>query len=585
MRRLRVGITVFTAALVLAPAALAANFNQWTPAHPLATGVFEHVAVLLNNGQVLVAGGEPSGSTTCVTTAQLYNSATNTWSAAHAMNTGRCSAAAVLLPSGKVLVAGGTTVSSTAADGLNTAEVYDPTANTWTNVTNAMSSLRSAQPAAVLLGNGQVLVAGGEDASAAPVTTADLYNPSTNAFTPTTSMGTARAEAIAMPVSGGALVAGGLTTSTTATATAEVYKSGSPGTWTPVTNSMSAPRTDGAAAPLPNGELLLAGGFTPAGIATTITQTTDLYDAATNRFTDGPSMTTQRFEFGMTALADGRILVAGGVNSAFFLGSSSTDSTEVYSPASNTWSQGGPLPDALQGPTTTLLPDGQVLAAGGDSSSGASTDASLFTPTAKPSAPLSVSATAGNGSAVVSFAPPASDGGLPLHYTISASSGPSVTTTDARTSATVTGLTNGRRITFTVTAINPLGASPASAPSNSVTPQAPDKAPKLTIGGLSSKLKLKSFLAGLKFSVKPNKAASLQITLLGTVNQATIASAYNLTLASKKLGRGSSKRSVKLVPSKRLVGNPHSATVELVIVATDAAGKSSTTTRKIKIKS
>jgi hypothetical protein len=584
MRRLRVGITVFTAALVLAPAALAANFNQWTPAHPLATGVFGHVAVLLKNGQVLVAGGESSGST-CVTTTELYNPATNTWSAAHAMNTARCNAAAVLLPSGKVLVAGGTSTTST-ADALTTAEVYDPTANTWTNVTNAMSSARAAVPAAVLLGNGQVLVAGGEATTADPVTAADLYNPATNAFTATTSMGTARAEAIAMPVNGGALVAGGVTgTGTTATATAEVYKSGSPGTWTPVTNSMSASRAAGAAAPLPNGELLVAGGFTPAGLGDTITPTTDLYHAATNNFTAGPSMTTQRFEFGMTALADGRIVVAGGVNSAFFFGSSSTGSTEVYSPASNSWSQGGPLPDALEGLTTTLLPDGQVLAAGGDSSSGASTDASLFTPTAKPSAPLSVSATAGNGSAAVSFAPPASDGGLPLHYTITASSGHSVTTTDARTSATVTGLTNGRRITFTVTAINSLGASPASAASNSVTPQAPDKAPKLTIGGLSSKLKLKAFLAGLKFSVKPNKAASLQITLLGTVNQATIASAYNLTLASKKLGRGSSKRSIKLVPSKRLVGNPHSATVELVIVATDAAGKSSTTTRKIKIKS
>jgi hypothetical protein len=584
MRRLRVGITVVAATSLLAPAALAANFNQWTPAHPLTTAVFDHVAVLLHNGQVLVAGGT-SDNSTCLTTAELYNPATNAWSAAHAMNTARCNAAAVLLPSGRVLVAGGSTGTS-AADGVDTAEVYDPTANTWTNVTGTMSSVRGDQPDAVVLGNGDVLVAGGENASADPVATADLYNPATNSFTATTSMGTARAAAIAMPVNGGALVAGGLTgTGSTAVATAEVYKSGSPGTWTPVSNSMSASRAEGAGAVLPSGEVLLAGGGAPSGISETITPTTDLYDPVTNKFTAGPSLTTQRTDFGMTALADGRVLVAGGLDSAFFLSSSSTASTEVYSPATNTWSSGNPLPDALDGLTTTLLPDGQVLAAGGDSASGASTDVSLFTPTAKPSAPLSVSATAGNGSAVVSFAPPASDGGLPLHYTITASSGQAVTTPDARTSATVTGLTNGHRITFTVTAINSLGASPASARSNSVTPQAPDKAPKLTIGGLSSKLKLKAFLAGLKFSVKPNKAASLQITLLGTVNEATIASAYNLTLASKKLGRGSSKRSVKLVPSKRLVGSPRSATVELVIVATDAAGKSSTTTRKIKITS
>lgn len=71
-------------------------------------------------------------------------------------------------------------------------------------------------------------------------------------------------------------------------------------------------------------------------------------------------------------------------------------------------------------------------------------------------------------------APAIDDGGMPVrHYTVTASSGQTATTTDARTFLTINGLTNGRSVTFTVTASNAFGTSPASAPSNAVTPTAP----------------------------------------------------------------------------------------------------------------
>ena len=94
----------------------------------------------------------------------------------------------------------------------------------------------------------------------------------------------------------------------------------------------------------------------------------------------------------------------------------------------------------------------------------------------KPGVPSGVLATAGNGQASVAFTPPASDGG-------SAITGYTVTATDTTTPGNggqtasgtgspivVTGLTNGDRYTFTVTATNAVGTGAASAASSAVTP-------------------------------------------------------------------------------------------------------------------
>jgi len=103
---------------------------------------------------------------------------------------------------------------------------------------------------------------------------------------------------------------------------------------------------------------------------------------------------------------------------------------------------------------------------------------------APPSAPVNVVATAGNASAILSWTAPAnhqpvtsytvhnslaSNGVLVADMTITAAPG----TTRVPTSATVTGLANSVTYQFEVQATNAQGSSPFSAPSNSVTPQAP----------------------------------------------------------------------------------------------------------------
>jgi hypothetical protein len=87
-----------------------------------------------------------------------------------------------------------------------------------------------------------------------------------------------------------------------------------------------------------------------------------------------------------------------------------------------------------------------------------------------PNAPTIGTATAGAGSASVTFTAPSNVGGSAITgYTVISSPG-SILGTGASSPITVSGLTNGTAYTFTVVATNAYGSGPASAASNSVTP-------------------------------------------------------------------------------------------------------------------
>lgn len=91
-----------------------------------------------------------------------------------------------------------------------------------------------------------------------------------------------------------------------------------------------------------------------------------------------------------------------------------------------------------------------------------------------PTAPQNVVATAGQNSATVTWAAPADDGGdAILDYTVTSDGGATQTVPAGTLTATFTGLAAGTPVTFTVTARNVNGTSPASAPSAAVTPTAP----------------------------------------------------------------------------------------------------------------
>jgi hypothetical protein len=444
---------VAAALLGAAPAGAAAP-NQWTAVGSLATPRYQAAAGLLPSGKVLVTGGTDSSANALAST-EIFDPPSGTWASGPDMSGGRVGAVAVTLRNGDVLVAGGEAGGSGASP--DTGEVYDPGTDTFTPVGNTMSDERFGSMAS-LLPDGDVLIAGGSGAGG-PTQSADLYDPATNLFLTGAAapppMSTPRQDAEAITLSNGdVLVAGG-----SGDDTAELYDPAA-NRWTATANAMSTPRAVGGIAPLPAGRVLLAGGEDLSGNAIA---STDIYDPVTNTFTAGPPLNVGRLGFGMVPLPNGDVLVAGGLDRGTVPPPIFAGQTEIYDPSHNRWS----LTDNVVQPafelTMARLGNGQVLATGGVVNIfGQATGATeVFTPPSSPAAPGDVSATAGDGSAQVTFAPPSSDNGAPVTgYIVTASTGQSASTPDGRTVATVTGLRNGTPVTFTVVATNAEGTGP-----------------------------------------------------------------------------------------------------------------------------
>ncbi len=138
-----------------------------------------HTATLLPNGQVLVAGGYTDFyAAAALASAELYTPATGKWTATGSMNIARIDATATLLNDSQVLVAGGadaTITPGTSSSPLASAELFNPATGAWTT-TGSMNTSRLNQTA-TLLNNGQVLVAGGVDTSDLPIASAELFTP------------------------------------------------------------------------------------------------------------------------------------------------------------------------------------------------------------------------------------------------------------------------------------------------------------------------------------------------------------------------------------------------------------------------
>jgi N-acetylneuraminic acid mutarotase len=113
---------------------------------------------------------------------------------------------------------------------------------------------------AIVLENGNVLVAGGWGYDISYANTAELYDPSTRVWTNTGSMSqTLLSRTMSMLKNGKVLVAGGDQASTVGFNYVELYDPLT-GNWTNVAN-MNYPRTSHTQTTLKNGKVLVAGGF------------------------------------------------------------------------------------------------------------------------------------------------------------------------------------------------------------------------------------------------------------------------------------------------------------------------------------
>lgn len=149
----------------------------------------------------------------------------------------------------------------------------------------------------------------------------------------------------------------------------EVYDAGT-GTFTEIVGEDGAGIFGHSATPLPNGKVLLAGGFVNSvwdyGGSTSYNGTT-LYDSATGVFSGTGNMTANRGGHTATLLANGKVLIAGGADQDPT--GTGLASAELYDPSTGTFTQTGSMAVGRFLHTATQLQNGRVLIVGGVSTS------------------------------------------------------------------------------------------------------------------------------------------------------------------------------------------------------------------------
>ena len=260
--------------LGLAPQASAAGSGFFSPTGSMSVPRSGAAAAPLPDGRVLVAGGGQGSSV--LSSAEIFDPATNTFSSA-GIGSIRTGAAAAPLPDGRVLVVGG----YAGGHDLSSAEVFDPATNTFSSAGIGSMSVPREGAVAAPLPDGRVLVAGGfyygGAIYACYLSRAEAFDPATNTFSSAGigSMTVPRSRAVAAPLPDGrVLVAGGViydslfrgcfaevTDPTADSSSAEIFNPATDTFSSEGICAMSVERDDAAAAPLPDGRVLVAGGY------------------------------------------------------------------------------------------------------------------------------------------------------------------------------------------------------------------------------------------------------------------------------------------------------------------------------------
>jgi hypothetical protein len=296
------------------------------------------------------------------------------------MSAARENATAALLPNGKVLIAGGlgcpdpkhcTGVSGTAgADALASAEIYDPGTGKFTK-TGSMSAIREGATA-TLLSDGKILLAGNSE-------WADLYDWRSGKFTRSGQDGNIGGllTATLLPndkvlVTGGSSEPVALLFDEASGKFTDISLAPPAGTPSATYQGSVVPRVAPSAATLlKDGRVLLfMGGYL------------ETYEPNTGACADVGFISPAGEWLGVTAtpLLDGRVLIEGGVFESATYQQSNTRSAALYYPNDRSIRRGSTVLARLY-QTATLLPNGDVLIAGGeDDKANPLASAELFKP-------------------------------------------------------------------------------------------------------------------------------------------------------------------------------------------------------------
>jgi hypothetical protein len=352
------------------------------------------------NPVILVAGGDIGGNlfhyldsalfVTSTDAAQVYVPSQGRFNVTPPLNESREMATATRLPNGKILIAGGVKCANTylgpRCKALHSAELYDPSTGSFTRAGAGsgykMASARSGHTATLIQGcncaaDGKVLLAGGVDDRIAtipkgiittpPVKTAEIYDPVTDSFIALPAkMGYARVFHAAKLINGGkVLIVGGDDGGffEHALASAEIYEPKT-GKFVPA-GVMAMPREFAKVTvfdpkvvkgPLA-GKVLITGGVVASGrMRGDSTDTAELFDPASRSFTMVESrMSSPRAGHSATLLRSGplagKVLVVGGIST---VGNGTALGTKQHS------EQTADLYDPSAGPTGRFRPTGKL---------------------------------------------------------------------------------------------------------------------------------------------------------------------------------------------------------------------------------
>jgi hypothetical protein len=371
---------VISAISILMLSATIAGAQTFAPTGSMEDQRAGHTETLLPDGEVLIAGGDLSGP--FGGTAELYDPATGTFSPTGSMNFARYNHTATLLMNGKVLVQGGTITCAPPPP----AELYDPATGLFTETGGSNLKCDRSFATATPLTDGNVPVVGG-DTQDGPSDEAELYDPSTGTFTAAGSLTMINSTTYYSPYNhtatrlgnGEVLIAGGDNffdgpEDSNTYSVAELYN--------PATGTFSAPiqmvasRAAHTATLLSNGKVLMTGGYFEGccGLGydqQSVQGSSELFDPVTGIFSGSGNLNNARFFHTATTLPNGQILIAGGSDVSDVTESGGPiASAELYDPATGAFTLTGSMEIARYEHIAALLNNGSVMVAGGYDASG-----------------------------------------------------------------------------------------------------------------------------------------------------------------------------------------------------------------------
>lgn len=292
--------------------------GRWSFGRGLGAPRVSHTATLLADGRVLVAGGMngaelgslwslPDGAAAGLSAFEVWDPATSLWTSGGEMVVGRFDHSAILLADGRVLIAGGRKEVRSGSRALDDAEVWIPGAG-------ARSTGRLprpvASPASVRLADGRALLVDGEGSF--------LWDPTTGEWSDAGRLRLPREGYSVTSLSDGrALVAGGSECdSCGASASVEIWD---PVTmsWS-VGAAMGSGRRGHAAALLGDGRVLVAGGQGGGAVAKgeRFVMSAEVWDPSTGRWSPAGHLRTGRSDPRMALLPGGGVFIAGGLRAS-----------------------------------------------------------------------------------------------------------------------------------------------------------------------------------------------------------------------------------------------------------------------------